>query len=126
MKAIDKNKTYEFVVQDERGVAVKEEDRTVFLCHYLGSEMMAALGDSVYSVKGVGQARRENLNTGTQQLTILKECLVGWRNMRDEDGKEVTFDEKNKIDMIDMIPPKYRSEIADFIRGESEVNEGEG
>ena len=123
MKAIDASKVYEFVVKDERDLPKK--DQTVFLCKYLDAPTGAALGDMIYDVRGVGAQRKETLRTGTQQLTILRKCLKGWTNMRGENGQEVTFDEKRVDDMIDMIPPKYRPEVTDFIRGESEVSEGE-
>lgn len=123
MKAIDASKEYEFVVKDER--TLPESDRTVFLCKYLDSSTAAALGDSIYKVSGTGSARQEKLLSGTQQQTILKTCLKGWKNMVDDEGEPIAFDSKKPIEMIDMIPPKYRSEIADFIRGESEATEGE-
>jgi hypothetical protein len=123
MKAIRADKAYEFVCKDER--SLPESEQTTFMCKFLDPHTAASLSDQLYNVQGVGQARKERLMTGTQQLNILKKCLVGWRNMKDEDGKEISFDDKKPIEMVAMIPPKYRREIVDFIQGESEVVEGE-
>ena len=43
-----------------------------------------------------------------------------------EDGKPIKFDPTRVEDMVAMIPPPARSEIANFIRGESDLDEGEG
>jgi hypothetical protein len=124
MKAIDVNKSYEYIVKDER--KLHDKDKTVFLCKFLDPQTAADLGDRIYQVSGLGAKRKEQLLTGTQRYTILKSCLVGWRNMRSEDGKEITFDNTHIAEMIAMIPPNYRNEIANFISGESEIEEGEG
>jgi hypothetical protein len=123
MKAIDAKKKYPYVVKDEKNKL--ESEQTIFYVHFVDPVTAADLGDSVYSVQGVGQTRRERLLTGSQELSILKHCLVDWENMVDEDGKKVEFDSKNKVEMIARIPPKYRGEIADFIRSGSELTEGE-
>jgi hypothetical protein len=123
MKAITADKAYPFVVKDERDAP--EDERTVFMCKYIDPQTSASLGDQLYNVSGVGSNRRERLLTGSQQLKILKACLVDWKNFHDDSGKEIPFDKEKPVQMIGMIPPKYRREIADFIQGESEVEEGE-
>ena len=123
MKAIDANKSYEYIVKDER--KLKDVEKTVFLCKFLDPQTAADLGDRIYQVSGLGNKRKEQLLTGTQKYSILKTCLVGWKNMRNDSGVEIEFDNKKIADMIAMIPPKYRTEIANYISGESEIEEGE-
>jgi hypothetical protein len=123
MKAIRADQAYPFVVKDERDAP--EDERTVFMCKYIDPQTSASLGDQLYNVSGVGSNRRERLLTGSQQLKILKACLVDWNNFKDETGTTIPFDKEQPIKMIGMIPPKYRREIADFIQGESEATEGE-
>lgn len=129
MKAIRADKAYDYVLKDDR--KKKPAERTTFKIRFLDPYTAAKLGDQIFDVKGVGQNRKERLLTGTQQFEILKACLVGWENMEHPDStpenyKELPFDSKNVEDMISMIPPNYRSELADFARGESELDEGEG
>ena len=126
MKAINAKKAYDFVTKDDK--KLPKEDRTVFKCKFLDPYTAARLGDQIYNVSGTGSNRKERLLTGTQQFEILKSCLVGWENMShpDNEGELLEFDKANIEDMIAAIPPRYRAEIADFIRGESELEEGEG
>lgn len=129
MKAIRSDKAYDFIVKDDRKKNPK--DRTTFKIKFLDPYTAAKLGDQIFDVKGMGANRKERLLTGTQQFEILKNCLVGWDNMEhpDSNGSEprfLEFDTKNIEEMISMIPPNYRSELADFARGESELEEGEG
>ena len=125
MKAIDANKAYPYIPKEDRKSTVKPEDKTTFLCKYVNPYLDAKLGDELFSIQGVGNQRKERLLTGTQRLEILKECVTGWENFVGPDGKPVTFDPKNIEAMISMIPPPVRSELADFIRGESDLEEGE-
>lgn len=126
MKAIDAKKAYDFICEDDK--KAPPDQRTVFKCKYLDPYTAARLGDQIYNVSGTGSKRKERLLTGTQQFEILKSCLVGWENMEhpNNEGEKFTFDRDRIEDMIAAIPPKYRAEIADFIRGESELEEGEG
>ena len=123
MKAIRADKAYPFTVKDERDEP--ESEQTTFMCRYIDPKTSASLGDQLYNVSGVGAKRTERLLTGSQQLKILKACLVDWKNMTDDEGNVVPFDKAKPVEMIGMIPPQYRREIADFIQGESELEEGE-
>jgi len=129
MKAIRADKAYPYVPKSDRKLAPKE--RTTFMVKFIDPYKNAQLQDQIFDVKGAGSARRERILSGTQQLEVLKECLNDWDNFEDPDStketpKFVKFDRKNIDDMIAMIPPNVRSEIVDFARGESEVDEGEG
>lgn len=123
MKAINPSKVHDYVCKSERGLSSSEQ--TVFKVKYLTVNQTAELRDEIYTVKGVGKARSEKLQTGTVDMKTLKLGLVGWANFKDEEGKEVVFDKNKIIDMLDMIPPEARTELAGHIRGESELTEGE-
>lgn len=128
MKAIRADQPYDFVPKEDR--KKKQKEQTIFKVKYLDPYKAAKLGDQMFDVKGAGSSRKERLLTGTQALEILKDSLVGWENFEHPDStpenrKFVEFDSKDIDGMIEMIPPKTRSEIVDFARGESELEEGE-
>ena len=111
---------------------VKEEERTIFLCKFLDVKDAASITDDVYTAKGFGKKREERLRAGTQDLTILRKGLVGWKNFVDEDGNTVEWEEpvgshqkmKDAMDKnLNKIPPEQRGEIADFIRGASNIDQ---
>ena len=125
MKAIDSTKAYDFVPKDD--LKLEPAKRTVFKVKFMNPHVAANLGDQIYNVSGTGNSRRERILSGTQMFETLKSCLVGWDNMVDpeDDTKTVDFNTAKVEEMIAMIPVKYRNEIADFARGESELEEGE-
>ncbi len=111
---------------------LKESERTVFLCKFLDVKDAASITDDVYTAKGFGKKREERLRAGTQDLTILRKGLVGWKNFVDESGDSVEWEDPvgshQKIrDIMDKnlnkIPPDTRGEIADFIRGASNIDQ---
>jgi hypothetical protein len=111
---------------------IKENERTVFLCKFLDVKDAAAITDDVYTAKGFGKKREERLRAGTQDLTILRKGLVGWKNFVDEKKVAVEWEtpvgSHQKIrDIVDRnlnkIPPDTRGEIADFIRGASNIDQ---
>lgn len=124
MKALDTRKTHEYVCKREQ--KFDPADKTVFIVKSLTAQASYDLRDEMYQVKGAGKARSEKFLTGTAEYKTLEKGLVGWRNLKDEDGKEVAFDSKNFPEMISHIPEWARTELADHIRGASELNEGEG
>ena len=109
---------------------VPAKERLVFLCKFLDVNMSAKITDQVYSAKGFGAKREELLRAGTQEIEILRQGLVGWKNFVYEDGTEIEWKEvprnvnkqKRAIvqdENLNRIPPEIRGEIADFIRGSS-------
>ncbi len=118
----------EFIPKGQEDVTSPE--KTVFLCRFLDVNMSAKITDQVYSAKGFGSKREELLRAGTQEIEILRQGLVGWRNFQYEDGIEVEWKEiprgvnKQKMaeamdENLNKIPPEIRGDIADFIRGSS-------
>ena len=113
---------------------VPADERLVFLCKFLDVNMSARITDRVYTAKGFGAKREELLRAGTQEMEILRQGLVGWRNFQYEDGTEIEWNDiprnvsrqKASIAMdqnLNRIPPETRGDIADFIRGSSTVDQ---
>lgn len=123
MKAIDPKKPHEYVCKSEQ--KRPKEEQTVFTVRYLTATETAQYRDTLYKVEGFGKNRKETIKSGSADLETLRHGLMGWRNLQDESGKEVTFDKTNLAGMMDLLPPDVRQELANHIRGESEVDEGE-
>lgn len=128
--SLKSNQVQEFTPECESDV--KESERTIFLCKFLDVKDAASITDDVYTAKGFGKKREERLRAGTQDLTILRKGLVGWKNFFDEEGTTVEWEppvgSHQKIrDIMDknlnQIPPDTRGEIADFIRGASNIDQ---
>lgn len=129
---IKPDQPHEFEPKGQDDVPV--EERLVFLCRFLDVGMSARITDNVYTAKGFGAKREELLRAGTQEVEILREGLIGWRNFMYEDGTEIEWVEvprgvsrqkKNNImdQNLNKIPPEIRSDIADFIRGGSTADQ---
>lgn len=124
MKALNPKATHEYVCKEDK--KLDENDQTVFVVKYLSIEQSANIRDNMYQVDGSMKNRKERILAGTSELEVLKLGLKGWKNFRDElTGEKVDFDDKNIMEMIGRIPPAARTELADHIRGESTLSEGE-
>lgn len=123
MKAIDNTKPHEFVCKAER--KLPPDERTVFMVKYIDPYTDAKLQDQIYNVSGVGSNRKERLLSGTQAFEITKKFLCGWKNFLDENDDEVIFDEKSPEANIERLHPQVRRELAEHIRGDSDLEEGE-
>jgi len=123
MKAIDPNRMIDYIPKEDRDKA--KDEQTIFNVKFLTSGSNATLRDETYDVVGTGKQRKEMLKTGTTELKSLKLGLKGWSNFVDNDGEPVPFDGENIDKMIDMIPPIVRTEISDFIRGESTLDDSD-
>ena len=111
---------------------LKENERTIFLYRFLDVKDAASITDDVYTAKGFGKKREERLRAGTQDLTILRKGLVGWKNFVDGDEKPVIWEDpigshqkiRDAMDRnLNKIPPDTRGEIADVIRGASNIDQ---
>ncbi len=122
MKAIDTKKIIEYVAKVDR--KLDKKDQTIFKVKMISVSQQAGIRDNLYKVSGTGKQRSEKFQAGTMNLDTLKLGLVGWDNFQGENGP-ITFDEKNREDMINMIPSAVAEEISNFVRGEAELDEGE-
>lgn len=128
--SLKSNQVQEFTPEAESDL--KEEERTVFLYKFLDVKDAASITDDVYTAKGFGKKREERLRAGTQDLTILRKGLVGWKNFEDDDGSPVEWEDpigshqkiRDAMDRnLNKIPPDTRGEIADVIRGASNIDQ---
>lgn len=124
MKAINSDIPHPYVCKDDRKLDPKE--RTTFMVKYIDPFSEANFGDELYGVKQQGKERKESIKSGTQKHEILKKFLCGWDNLPDETGEAVEFDASDMDKNLKRLHPAIRTEIADHIRGESEMTEGEG
>jgi len=127
MFGIKPNQVHKFEPKGQEDTA--EDKRTKFLVEFLDVALSANISDQVYTAKGFGAKREELLRAGTQELHILRRSLKGWENFVYEDETEVEWDDpgkgsKDKVNAVmdrnlNKIPPEWRGEIADFVRGQS-------
>lgn len=116
MKGIRYDKTHDYVCKCDRDLPKSEQ--AIFKVRFLTAKEQAKARDTLYSVTGFGENRQEKLLTGTTALEALRIGLKGWENFRYEDtGEEIPFNEDN----LSCIPPEQRDEIANYIRGISEI-----
>lgn len=130
MKALTPNAVIRHVCKDDLENTKKNPDEkkneTVFLLKPLSVQQQADLRDNMYKVSGIGKKRTEKFQTGTSEVDALKIGLLGWENFTNEKGDQVSFDKTNVSGMLEMIPADARTELAAKIRGDAEVDEGEG
>jgi len=102
------------------------------LYKFLDVKDAASITDDVYTAKGFGKKREEKLRAGTQDLTVLRKGLVGWRSFEDADGNVIEWEDpigshqkiRDAMDRnLNKIPPDIRGEIADVIRGASNIDQ---
>lgn len=117
MKGVRYEKPHDYVCKcDEK---LPKPEQTVFKVRFLTAPEQAELRDIMYSVKGIGAARKEAFLTGSAALKALEYGLQGWANFNYGDsGEPIPF----SVDNFSCIPPTQRDEIANHIRG---IEEGE-
>jgi len=128
--SLKSDQVQEFTPECEKDL--KESERTIFLYRFLDVKDAASITDDVYTAKGFGKKREERLRAGTQDLTILRKGLVGWKNFEDDGGNPVEWEDpigshqkiRDAMDRnLNKIPPDTRGEIADVIRGASNIDQ---
>jgi hypothetical protein len=124
VKAIDTSKSHEYVTKTDQ--KLPREDQTIFLVRFLSAQQQFEMRDDMYQVTGIAKGRKEKFMTGTNERKTLNIGLVGWKNLSSESGNDISFDAKDMPKMLDFLPPDVRTELAQHIRGESELEEGEG
>lgn len=108
------------------------EEQTVFLIQPMSSEFQAKLDDQTVPVEGAVYELETKDNKVKMPLTVqaaaqkdiqkLKESLVGWENLKTEDGQDVKFD---KATATDMLYVEWRDELCTFIDSLNYMTEDE-
>ncbi len=102
---------FDYVLKSERDLAVVEQTRFV-LRPLSGLDKL-----TMASAASAGETPNESL--GIAAAWAAKNCLVGWHNLLDEDGKPVQFSRS----AIATLPLEVVSEIGYLLIGDSEVSE---
>ena len=101
-------------------VDTKDEDKFAFEYKMLSMEREAQLRDELIQISGMGDDRSEKYRMGKQDLDLIKTNVVGWRNLKDDEGNEIQFSGSKDLDMLDA---KIREEMVRVIRGEDPLSQ---
>lgn len=106
---------HEYVLECDKG----KEKPTTFLIKERTVKVSALMTD------GSTSANRETgdikILVGTSQLIQLCNCVVGWKNVFDKEGKEIEF----KTELIEKLPSRIMAELNRFINIISNVSRDE-
>lgn len=131
MKAISPNQTINFIVEDE--LKLKPEEQTVFVHSYLSAEQSSYIDDNTGYQGDQGYV----VTMGKAGLLTLHMCLKEILNFTDEKGKVIKFERDEtkrklpggirpiKMEILDLIPKKYRTEIVESIKKSEHLEEEE-
>lgn len=131
MKAVSPNQTINFVVEDE--LKLKPEEQTVFVHSHLSAEQAAYIDDNTGYQGNDGYV----VTMGRASLLALHLCLKEILNFTDEKGKVIKLERDKtkgklpggirpiKMEILDLIPKKYRTEIAESIKKGEHLEEDE-
>jgi hypothetical protein len=123
-----------YVAKSQRGDS--DKDQVIWKLKFLTVKEFADIQDELFESKGFGKKRQEKFLLGKQTMLALRIGLQGWDNFKFADGTEVVWDDPSKGRDLDdkyriveknlnKIPPEIRTELADYIRGESTLGEPE-
>lgn len=127
----------EYVPEADR--TLEPEERTVWELEVPTYEAFAEIRNRVVQLEG-GQGAGEDgkkdetrtiIRAGTEEMELLKHGVRGWRNLRDNQGKEVPVPKFNRhnyaplMDVLRLVPADIRAELAREIRGRSRLGKEE-
>lgn len=125
MITIDVNREIRYVLKSER--ELEAEAQSVFLLKCLSATEAAELEDRNATVDM--KSNMMLMSNASIALDVLRRGLKGWENVRNSDGELVEFrtDNKGRVrnDVLDMIPPAIRRELANAITTGNTVDEGD-
>jgi len=97
----------EYVLKDERELPVEEQ--TVFLFRKVERSKIVAARDHIAGLGEDGRVDRIRTSTVAYELTLSQFC--GWKNVHDETGTEIAFDERIKAQLYDRLPSQVQDEL---------------
>src|SRR3990172_4804931 len=111
-----KKPRWHVIITDQKEVPSEKK----FTFQYIMLDLVAEanLRDNIIKVKGMGEDREEKYSIGAQDREILMTCIRGWKNLIDDENKEIEFSKVN----IEYIPPKVREEMIRVIRGDDPLS----
>lgn len=115
----------EFILSCDKELPLDQQ--TIFLIRPLSSKEQIAISDLVSKADGMtaeiviekdGEKRTHRspvpANFSERSDDTVMRCLVGWKNYKDEDGKELDFKAMEPSVWINRLFPEWREEIATF------------
>jgi len=112
MIARDPRTEWAYVPASDRGLTDKSLVTTFRLRHMTLLQEAATLDALDRDSNGISIRR----NLGSDRVNLLRSNLVGWSNLRKEDGSEVMFEKGPmggaKDELIYLLPPRLRDELA--------------
>ena len=124
----------EYILKAER--ELPEDEQTVWLLRSLDLDVSAQIQDRLVQLVGSlagDEEPRTLVFSGTQEVTILLNGLIGWRNFCEEGGAPIPFPDLGRFnrnrdalkEWLARIPPEARSELAQEIVGRSRLGQEE-
>lgn len=108
------NEPREYILEEERELPV--EKQTVFIIKPISAREEARIADmAVYSGKTVtheGETLALSDTLNKQMYERLLSGLVGWKNFKDDTGKDIPFNEVDREMNLDMISSLHRRELS--------------
>lgn len=127
MIALDPRSTRNYVLIEDR--ELPDDEQTVFKLKDLDEATLIRLMDSIEVTRGDdGESRISSGGMGTRVYTIVQAGLVGWRNLRDSEGKSIPF-HKNEVtnriddDLMARLPWTAKMELANAIEAGAKLTE---
>lgn len=123
----------EFVLSCDKELPADEQ--TVFLVKPLSALFQAKLDDQTMPVEGASYELEDKDRKVKMPLTVqaqsqrevqkLKECLVGWRNLKTGEGHEVKFESLTPDERINILFLDWRDELCAFLDSMNYMEEAE-
>lgn len=111
MIVCSKREEFDYVMEADRGQP--EERQTVFRCRPLTLGEVVEIEDLVGTNMGQG-----GFPAGTVHCRVIKMGLVGWRNLQDDNGVDISF-QKTQDEGFDKLLERFttaqRTELSDAI-----------
>lgn len=111
----------EMVFYPKDQMELPEPKRTGFKHRVMTRREASKMQDNLATIIGkvgaeVGDSQEMRIKSGSHAYMAIKNCLTGFVNFKDKDGNDVKFEinkDKEPLDkIIDLIPGKYFTEIA--------------
>lgn len=104
LKVVAVDRKVEYVPVDFR-----ESGEVSFTLKRLGTDKLAEIQDNLAVLNGKGQLVGYRLRQ--TRVRIVREMLVGWKGLTDENGNPIVFNQASKKLMYDLIPPAIQAEL---------------
>src|SRR5512139_1751638 len=105
-RAVDPSRAFDYVLEEDR--KLEKDEQTIFHLKVLSARELAQLEDAMSTVK-LGTEGTMQINSGSHVLKVLDMGVVGWDNLKGENGNLIAFDKKDQK-RWDYLRPDWRRE----------------